>query len=292
MRSMMGRLLFKCYASAESRHFGARHQSQYVGQHRWAFYESGPDDGHPIIVFHGLATDKTMMLPVCKQLMDRHKLILPDVPPFGEHSVDSSICYDESFYIKALWGFIDSIVPEPNKPVTLMGSSMGGCLAVLLALARPQDVDRLVLFAPAGVMAPEPSPFIKKAQADHSQLLIRDLDTFDSFLSVVFRNPPRLPKLLRWCVAAKFAQEMDRVLKVYADFREMLFDGIRHRLGEISVPTQLLWGTHDDMLDSSTADIFEQAVTDIEVIRLINEGHVMFRENPQATFQEVRRFLR
>ena len=72
----------------------------------------------------------------------------------------------------------------------------------------------------------------------------------------------------------------------------MLFDGIRHRLGEISVPTQLLWGTHDDMLDSSTADIFEQAVTDIEVIRLINEGHVMFRENPQATFQEVRRFLR
>ncbi len=292
MISRLANLLFKLHARREARRAGARQRTRDVSGVQWSFYEAGPPEGQPIIVFHGLATDKTMMLPVCHQLGSQRRLLLPDVPPFGSHRFDADICYDEDFYVRVLWDFIDDLVPKRQKPITLMGSSMGGCIAMLMAMARPQEVDRLVLFAPAGVMAPEPKPFIQKAIEDHTQLTIRDVKTFDDFMSVVFREPPQFPRLIRWLAAVKLSHEMERSLKVNSDFGAMLLDGLRHRLHSITMPTLLIWGTADEMLDVSTAQIFEEAIPNIQISRMSDEGHVMFQENPEETFQRVRDFLK
>jgi pimeloyl-ACP methyl ester carboxylesterase len=130
---------------------------QEIAASRWDVTATGPDDSaaKPTIVFlHAGVCDRRSWYRTAEQLTDLGSLIAYDRRGFGESPVSMGDYRD----LDDLWSVIDQASPSPAaaaQPVWLVGSSMGGLLAVDAALTSPERVAGLVLFAPAISGAPE-----------------------------------------------------------------------------------------------------------------------------------------
>lgn len=96
--------------------------------------------GRLFIILHGLLGMSDYWIPLAKQLADKFRVIIPDLRNHGQspHSDDFSYAQMQSDIEKLLFELqIGSCM--------LLGHSMGGKLAMLLALSRPDLVDKLIV---------------------------------------------------------------------------------------------------------------------------------------------------
>src|SRR4029453_8766589 len=107
------------------------------------YLEAG--DGPPVVLLHGLGATNSSMLPTLADLSDDHRVLAPDLPGFGESSKPFR-AYHPGYYAAWLHEFLD--VAGVERAV-LVGNSMGGRVAIEMALRHPARVERLVLFAPS-----------------------------------------------------------------------------------------------------------------------------------------------
>ncbi|NVK43233.1 MAG: alpha/beta fold hydrolase [Oceanospirillaceae bacterium] len=80
-----------------------------------------------------------------------YRAIVPDLPGYGLSSKPETE-YVLDFFVEALFDLVDSLGLERYA---LVGNSLGGAIAIKMALDRPQQVCRLVLMAPGGLMEKE-----------------------------------------------------------------------------------------------------------------------------------------
>lgn len=111
-----------------------------------SFNETG--SGDPVIILHGLFGSKRNWSAIGKQLGRRHRVLTIDLRNHGESPWDSVHTYpamaeDVARLIEA----------EAGGSATVVGHSMGGKVAMILALTRPDLVERLVVVD----IAPAPS---------------------------------------------------------------------------------------------------------------------------------------
>lgn len=103
--------------------------------------------GDPVIILHGLFGFSDNWQTIARALSDRHLVVTPDLRNHGRspHSAEHSypeMAEDVRVFMEHHWMFRASVV----------GHSMGGKVAMQLALAHPDMVDRLVVvdIAPGG----------------------------------------------------------------------------------------------------------------------------------------------
>lgn len=87
----------------------------------------GPEDGQPIILSHGWGPNSTVWYYAKKQLSDRFRLIVWDLPGLGKSSQPKNNDYSLEKYARDLEAVIDL---AGDKPVILLGHSMGGMLTL------------------------------------------------------------------------------------------------------------------------------------------------------------------
>ena len=101
--------------------------------------------GEPIVLVHGLGGSKVTWLPVLPALSERHRVIAPDLPGHGE-SDKPRTDYTPRFFARVLRRLMDEV--EIDKAV-LIGNSLGGRIAIELALRSPRRVSSLALLDPS-----------------------------------------------------------------------------------------------------------------------------------------------
>lgn len=107
---------------------------------------SGPADGPPVILLHGMSADSTMWYPNIKALSINHRVYaIDDILGPGKSEWDHD---EESLELLISWYFEIFDVLKLQKP-TLIGASQGGWIATNLALAKPHRVKKLILLSPA-----------------------------------------------------------------------------------------------------------------------------------------------
>ena len=104
-------------------------------------------EGPPLILVHGLggaATNWTELVPL---LVRRHRLLVPDLPGHGGSTALPAVAGLEPFADRvALVAEREGMLPAP-----VVGHSLGGMVALRMALRQPDDVPALVLAAAAGL---------------------------------------------------------------------------------------------------------------------------------------------
>jgi pimeloyl-[acyl-carrier protein] methyl ester esterase len=98
-------------------------------------------DGRPLVLLHGWAMHSGFWGPLVTRLGRRHRVHAVDLPGHGESAAPSRFTLDD--VVRAL----DSTLETAGSPLTLVGWSLGGLIAMRWALARPERVARLVLVA-------------------------------------------------------------------------------------------------------------------------------------------------
>jgi pimeloyl-ACP methyl ester carboxylesterase len=97
--------------------------------------------GEPVVLIHGLGSCGGDWAFQVAALEGRFKTVVPDLPGSG-HSTTAADGYCIRGFARSLWGLLDHLeLLRPN----LVGFSMGGAVALEMALQRPDCVPRLAL---------------------------------------------------------------------------------------------------------------------------------------------------
>ena len=111
---------------------------------RLSILEAGT--GPPVLALHGLGGTKGSFLPTVAALAPRFRVIAVDLPGFGDSDKPIGAAYDARFFAAAGIDLLDALA---LGSVHLIGNSLGGRVALEIALRHPGRVGRLALLAPS-----------------------------------------------------------------------------------------------------------------------------------------------
>jgi pimeloyl-ACP methyl ester carboxylesterase len=110
--------------------------------------------GAPVLLIHGSGPGVSAWAnwrAVLPRLSRRLRVVAPDLLGFGYTERPPGLRYGPDVWLDHLLGFLDALdLPR----VSVVGNSLGGALALRLAAAAPDRVDRLVLMGSAGIPFP------------------------------------------------------------------------------------------------------------------------------------------
>lgn len=125
-------------------------------------------DMAPLLVVHGLYGSARNWGVICKRLSDSRQVIAVDLRNHGDSPQSAAHSYPD------LAGDLVDTIEEIGNPVDVMGHSMGGKTAMVLALSRPDLVQRLVVADIAPVAYSHTQlPFIRAMRAVNLEAITR-----------------------------------------------------------------------------------------------------------------------
>ena len=239
----------------------------------------------PIVLIHSGVTDRRMWSDHLEPLgAAGYRVVAIDLPGFG----DAELPPGEQAPWQDVLGAMDELGIE--RPA-IVGNSMGGAVALRVALVAPERISTLVLVSapPPGL---EPSPELKAVwQAEEDALERGDVD--GAVAAVVDGwTLPDAPQALRDQVATMQRRIFE--LGLEAEFAEAPdpLDEDPARIKEIEAPTLVAVGARDisDFLDGAKAMAEQISNAQLEVIE--QAGHLAPLETPERFRELLLGFLR
>lgn len=250
---------------------------------------SAPTRASSVLVLHGLGTSAEAMMGVAAIMRDTHRVLVPDLPGFGEHEKHDGKKHDWRFYIDEIERFRQH---EKLGAVDVVGTSMGGAFAAAYAATYPQSVRRVVLLSPAGVTAPVQNPFMKRVAAGEIPLDITDDASFDEVLRLNFPKPPEMPAPIRQAFIDRAVERREALLSIIEETRGFLMSGVEPLMKDIKAPTMVLYGSADELTDASMISVWRAGLADFRGEVFEGAGHVLLYDRPREVAARMREFLR
>ncbi len=259
-----------------------------VGHTDWTYYEGG--EGPTIVLLHGYAADRNVWLQTAPMLTRHFRLIIPDLPGWGESTRQKDANYDISHQAVRLAGFVRAL---GLGPFVLVGHSMGGAIAGTYASEHPAKVRALVLMDSFGLSFVE-NRLAREALAGRNPLAYHDRAGFDRMLHEVFDKPPQIPSRFIDVMIARHNANAAFLQKV---FRELMqpdqYTILDKRLAKLTMPVLGLWCRDDKVIDLSALNTLRDGLTHSSSINasVLNDcGHVPEMEKPRETAQVIAGF--
>jgi pimeloyl-ACP methyl ester carboxylesterase len=101
--------------------------------------------GKPVLLIHTLRTQLDYFQKVIPHLKNNRRVIALDLPGHGYSSIPSGALFDEPFFRKTIIEFIEKL---DLRELTIAGESIGGVLAVTVAVSLPDRVVRVISINP------------------------------------------------------------------------------------------------------------------------------------------------
>ena len=258
-----------------------------VGEFNVHYYEGGPQGAETILMIHGFGADKDNWLRFSRPLTARYHVIALDLPGFGDSSKPEA-SYDVGTQVERLNAFAKA---TGLHKLHLIGNSMGGHIAALYAARHPEEVLSVALLNNAGINAPQASELFKRLdRGDANPLLVRNADDFSNMLDLLFVEKPPLPGSLKQYLAERAMASHDFNQKIFNQLRERYIP-LETELAKIQVPTLLLWGDQDQILDVSSIKVMQPLLKQPRVVIMQACGHLPMIERPEETAEHYQTFL-
>lgn len=244
--------------------------------------------GIPVLFIHAGIADSRMWEPQAKAFADQFDMIRPDLRGFG----DSELPAGQYSARADLVGLLDHLGVER---VHVVACSMGGSLAIDLALEHPDRVDRLVLVA-SGVSG------LKLGEMDAA--LFADVEAADKAGDMeavnlaevrLWVDGPRRPEGSAPAAVRDLVLDMNgRTLRTdWASAKHLALDPPAiERLGEISAPTLVIVGDQDLPHAFANADVIASRVPDARKVIIKDAAHLPNLERPEEFNRVLLDFLK
>lgn len=256
-----------------------------------------------MILLHGLGGTRGHWMRNLPGLSQHYRVLALDLPGYGQSQLQRLPAENLLLYFsKAVVALMDSLAIQQAH---LVGHSMGGQLAMLLALEQPHRVSSLTLAAPAGIetFTPQEAAGLKAYAAASFPQKQSEEQVRQAWAMNFSAMPPETEPLIR----ARLALNESDYFPTYAQVLQggvsgMLEAPVASRLEEIKVPALILFGAEDKLIPNrylhpnlTTEAIAQQAQTAIphsKLVLLPAAGHMLQFEQPEAFNKALLQFLK
>ncbi len=254
-------------------------------------------NGDPLLLLHGLGASKVSWLPLLGDLADKHQVIVPDLPGHGE-SEKPVTDYSPRFYARALRHLLDELAVDQ---AFVVGNSMGGRIALELALRSPTRVAGLGLLSPAvpGFRWRYVLGFTKVIPTEFGAIPfpLRERWMLGQ-VKRLFADPAAIPE--EWLVAA--TQDFIRVYRsprarmaFFGSLRQIVMerpDPFFASLRRVKQPALVVAGERDRLVPPRLAIRLIDNLPNAEALMLPDVGHVPQFEASQQTLETLQAFIK
>jgi pimeloyl-ACP methyl ester carboxylesterase len=278
---------------------GLSQASLRAAGHRWTYAASddAPEGVHaseaPVVVMiHGFTGSKENWYPLAERLQGRYRLRIPDLPGWGQSQRREGQHYGFVAQADRVAAFIGLV--SPGEPVVLLGHSMGGGIAALVAARYPERVARVGLLDAAGVRFRD-NRFGEEVLAGRNPFAVSDRASLQRYIDTVFLDPaarPWIPWPVSEAVIARRRRDAafeQRVLDRIGRSDERFAPG--EAAGDIDQPALLLWCRQDAVIDASALQLYAARMPQAQQVLLDGCGHMSLVEQPDAVARAVQRLI-
>ena len=254
--------------------------------------------GDPVVVVHGLGESAASWRPAMSRLAAGHRVYAPTLPGHGD-SAKPPADYTPGFLAGFVERFLDAL--ELEDPV-LAGASLGGLVALRVALGWPGRLRALVLVDSVGLgRAINPVhpllsvPGLGELTAAWAKTPLGAWQRPFYRTGLMFANPMRVPA--DWYVEqARLAQVPGAMEGLVAANRAAIGPlgqrvRLREELARITVPTLVVWGAQDLIVPVRHGRAAVEHLPDGRLVVLPDCGHVPHIEHPDRFAPAVADFL-
>jgi pimeloyl-ACP methyl ester carboxylesterase len=264
----------------------------------------GPD-GVPAVYVHGLGGSSTNWTDLAALLAPVAGGTAPDLPGFGWSEPEAGF----DFSLQAHVDVVARHIEEVGAPVHLLGNSMGGAIALLVAARRPELVKTLTLISPA---MPDRRPDPRRLSDPRMALAYLPLvgarvraqlaalgprERAAQVIKLCFADPSRFPESRLDELAeehgarAGFAWATPALARsTFAIFRAWSTVGkasLWSAAPRVEAPTLVVWGREDRVISVRRAVRTARAIPRARLLVLPRTGHVAQMERPEVVAKAV-----
>jgi haloalkane dehalogenase len=248
----------------------------------------GPASGDPVLLVHGFPESSRMWRALMAALSEAgRRCVAPDLYCLGDSTDPGPATFERN--LEQLTGLHEELGLER---VALVVHDWGGFIGLAWACEHRDLVSALVISDTGFFSDGKWHGMAEAMRSDQGEALVAALDR-DGFAAVLRADGAEFAEDDVDAYWRPFEQGRGReaTLEFYRsmDFEKLTpYEG---RLGELGVPTLLLWGAEDKFAPIGGAYRFAKEIPGARVVALEGAGHFVYDQEPGATTAEVVGFL-
>jgi pimeloyl-ACP methyl ester carboxylesterase len=260
-----------------------------IGGVRLRYVRAG--SGPAVVLLHGFASSIVTWRDTMPLLARSHDVVAVDFPGFGESEIRPDL--PPSAYPRLVVGLMDRL---GIARASLVGNSMGGGVAVVVAGRHPDRVDRLVLIDSVGYnLAPGDRPWLLRAAGwKPAARLIEALPIRRAMVTLALRQIFHDDRLVTRERIDEYVAPLLRPGAVAAA-QSLLARGddmgVPDEVARVRVATLIIWGREDAWVPVEQADRFLAAIPGSRKVVLEGCGHLPEEERPEEVGHLLQEFL-
>ena len=264
-----------------------------IGGENWHYHQEGSHESPALLLLHGFTGCAAFWDDVVTSLKSEFRCISVDLPGHGHTSFPfdaGQACMEH--VAESLGRLLDKIGVDEFNP---WGYSMGGRLALHVALRFPDRVGRLVLESASPGIA---DPIQRQQRADEDNLLASQIEEKGTtwFVEEWMRRPlfaSQLELPLERRERARTLRLQNSAAGLAASLRHMgtgVQESQYDSLSGLKAPTMILVGEYDDKFRAIGLDM-AGLIPHVLYCLIPRAGHAPFWEQPEHSVRAVRSFL-
>jgi pimeloyl-ACP methyl ester carboxylesterase len=272
--------------------------SAVIHGHKRAFTMAG--DGPPLLLLHGIGSNRETWRPVLEPLAQHFTVVAPDLLGHGE-SAKPRADYSLGGFAN---GMRDLLGVLGMERATVIGHSFGGGVAMQFAYQFPERTDRIVLEASGG-LGREVTPLLRVLTLPGSAMVLAALDALPANLAVrtvaaIARRLPEGPlaadthevvNVLQGLRGSESRSAFLHVLSHVIDWSGQLVTMRDRAYLAAGMPIMVMWGEGDTVLPVSHATAAVESMPDARLMTFPGVGHFPHAERPEEFTKAVIDFV-
>jgi abhydrolase domain-containing protein 6 len=257
---------------------------------------SNVENAESIVLLHGFSANKDNWIRFTKALDEKYHVIAVDLAGHGDSEKLLTTDYGLIKQAERLDALMTNLGVEQFH---IAGNSMGGAISAIYSLKHPDKIRSLTLIDAAGIDGKNTSEYYKDLAEGNNPLIATDEASFDFRMDFTMSQPPMLPWPLYPAFVRKTLARAELNEKIFNDMiatKKRLLDmdfhqSIQATIEQRNVPTLIMWGKEDRVLDVSAVAAFKEIIPTASVHIFEGVGHLPMVEIPNESAEVYQQFL-